>query len=225
MKIWPKWSKAWPACYYINMENIGTIYVIAAASGTGKTSLVKVLVESLDNIVTSISYTTRPKRSAERDGENYFFIDQKQFEQMIANQEFLEYAQVFGHYYGTSRKWVEDKIQAGIDVILEIDWQGAEQVKTSIPESIGIFILPPSIPELQRRLTTRNQDATQVIKERLVKASEEISHCGEFDYIVVNDEFDVALVDLRSIIRSQRLRSHMQLIKWHDLLAKLTKTG
>jgi guanylate kinase len=207
------------------MENIGTIYVIAAASGTGKTSLVKVLVESLDKIVTSISYTTRPKRSAERDGENYFFINQTQFEQMIANQEFLEYAKVFGHYYGTSKKWVEDKIQAGIDVVLEIDWQGAKQVKQSIPESIGIFILPPSIPELQHRLTTRNQDVAQVIKERLAKASEEISHCGEFNYIVVNDEFDVALVDLRSIIRSQRLRSNMQRIKWHDLLAKLTKTG
>lgn len=207
------------------MENIGTIYVIAAASGTGKTSLVKVLVESLDNIVASISYTTRPKRSAERDGENYFFINQEQFEQMIANQEFLEYAKVFGNYYGTSRKWVEDKIKAGSDVILEIDWQGAEQVKKSIPESIGIFILPPSIPELQRRLTTRNQDVAQVIEQRLTKASDEISHCGEFDYIVVNDEFDVALVDLRSIIRSQGLCSNMQLIKWHDLLAKLTKRG
>jgi len=205
------------------MENVGTIYVIAAASGTGKTSLVKALAEVLDRIVTSISYTTRPKRSGEHEGENYFFIEHSKFEQMIARQEFLEYAKVFGNYYGTSRQWVAEKTKTGSDVILEIDWQGAKQIKALMPNSISIFILPPSTQELQRRLETRNQDAAKVIAQRLAQAGDEISHCAEFDYIVVNDKFEEALSDLQSIIRCQRLRANIQGYKWHNLLAKLTK--
>jgi guanylate kinase len=197
-------------------KNIGTVYVIAAASGTGKTSLVKALAESLDNILTSISYTTRPKRDNERDGENYFFVSLEQFEKMITRHEFLEYAKIFGHYYGTSKKWVEQQLANGTDVILEIDWQGAEQIKKLLPDSIGIFILPPSIEELQRRLHTRNLDDAKIIAERLSAASDEINHAAEFDYIVINDKFDVALADLQAIIHAQRLRKDRQLINQHS---------
>lgn len=200
----------------------GTVYIIAAASGTGKTSLVGVLVESLSNIITSISYTTRPRRASERDGESYFFIDEAEFKRMIKAGEFLEYAEVFGHYYGTSHLWVEQQIKQGTDVILEIDWQGAEQVKKLMPNCVSIFILPPSIQELKRRLTTRNQDEPEVINRRLAAAHEEISHCFEYDYIVVNDKFDVALVDLRSIIRAQNLVKAAQLIQQRKLIEQLT---
>jgi guanylate kinase len=205
------------------MKNIGIIYVIAAASGTGKTSLVKELVESFDHIVTSISYTTRGKRSGERSGENYFFVSTEEFEHMIAKQEFLEYAKVFGDYYGTSRNWVEEHINKGIDVILEIDWQGGQQIKKLLPNSISIFILPPSLQELRHRLETRRQDDATIINKRLAAASEEISHCKDFDYIVVNDKFDEALADLRSIIRSQRLYKDIQLEKHCKLLKELMK--
>ena len=204
-----------------NKLHTGNIYIIAAASGTGKTSLVKMLTESLDNIVTSISHTTRPKRVNERNGENYFFVTKNHFEDMITRNEFLEYAKVFGHYYGTSKAWVDEQLQQGIDVILEIDYQGAAQVKHLIPDSIGIFILPPSMQELRRRLETRNLDDSEIIEQRLMAAKDEISHAPGFDYIIVNDQFDVALVDLRSIIRSQRLRKEIQLINQQQLLAEL----
>ncbi len=203
----------------------GNIYIIAAASGTGKTSLVRVLVESLDNVITSISHTTRPKRSNEIDGENYFFVDQAEFARMHEQNTFFEHAKVFGNDYGTSRTWVEQQLNKGLDVILEIDWQGAEQIKTLIPSSISIFILPPSIAELQRRINSRNQDSEKIITNRLAAAHEEIAHCKDFDYIVINDKFDVALVDLRSIIRSQRLFASVQLQKQQKLVAELTQKG
>ncbi len=201
----------------------GNIYIIAAASGTGKTSLVRVLVESLDSIITSVSHTTRPKRSNEIDGENYFFVDQDEFTRMNEQNAFLEHAKVFGNHYGTSRIWVEQQLNQGLDVILEIDWQGAEQIKTVIPSSISIFILPPSIAELQRRINSRNQDSERIITNRLAAAHEEIARCKDFDYIVINDKFDVALVDLRSIIRSQRMLTPVQLQKQQKLVAELTK--
>jgi guanylate kinase len=204
------------------MLSKGTVYIIAAASGTGKTSLVKVLVESLDNIMTSISYTTRPMRPGEREGESYFFVSVEEFERMIGAGEFLEYATVFGYHYGTSRLWVEQQIKKGIDIILEIDWQGAQQVKSLIPNCVSIFILPPSMLELRRRLEARNQDHEQVIKKRLAAAHEEIGHCREYDYIVVNDKFDVALVDLRSIVRSQNLTREVQIFQQQKLIAELT---
>ncbi|KPJ68136.1 MAG: guanylate kinase [Coxiella sp. DG_40] len=203
------------------MKNIGTIYIIAAASGTGKTSLVKKLVEFFDNIVASVSYTTREKRSGECNGENYFFVGKEEFKHMISGGEFLEYAKVFGDYYGTSRNWVKNHINKGIDVILEIDWQGAQHVKKLLPNSISIFILPPSLQELRSRLETRKQDNATIIDRRLSAASEEISHCKDFDYIVVNDKFEDALADLRSIIRSQQLRKDVQLEKYCELLKKL----
>ena len=205
------------------MKTKGNVYIIAAASGTGKTSLVKVLIESLDDIAISISHTTRPKREDEREQESYFYINEDEFKQMIANNEFLEYAKFLDNYYGTSRSWVEQQLKNGIDVILEIDWQGARQIKQQLPESISIFILPPSKEELQRRLENRNQDDKNTIVKRLSVAHKEIANCFDFDYIVINDKFDVALVDLRSIIRSQRLRKEVQIIKYNNLLAELTK--
>ena len=205
------------------MQIIGNVYIIAAASGTGKTSLVKVLVESLNDIAISISHTTRPMRSNEREQESYFYISEQEFQKMIAQNEFLEYAKVFDHYYGTSKQWVEQQIKKGNDVILEIDWQGALQVKKYFPQSVSIFILPPSKEELRCRLEKRNQDDKAIIAKRLAAAHEEIARCADFDYIVINDQFDVALVDLRSIIRSQRLQKKVQMIKYQDLLAELTK--
>jgi guanylate kinase len=205
------------------MKIMGNLYIIAAASGTGKTSLVKVLVESLDDIAISISHTTRPIRSGEREKESYFYINEQEFKNMIAQNEFLEYAKVFDHYYGTSKKWVEQQIKNGNDVILEIDCQGAAQVKQQFPQSISIFILPPSKDELRRRLETRNQDDKAIIAKRLAATHEEIAQCSNFDYIVINDKFDIALVDLRSIIRSHRLQKKAQINKYSDLLAELTK--
>jgi guanylate kinase len=199
------------------------IYIIAAASGTGKTHLVNELVTTLDYIMISISYTTRPRRPNERDGENYFFINEAEFKDMIQKGKFLEYAKVFGNYYGTSRKWVEAQIKNGLDVILEIDWQGAQQIKKLMPHSISIFILPPSIAELRQRLLKRNQDAQKVIDQRIAAAHEEIAHCPEFDYIVVNDKFAEALLDLRAIIHAQRLVKDVQVVKQQKLLAELTQ--
>ncbi|MCK4870736.1 MAG: guanylate kinase [Gammaproteobacteria bacterium] len=206
------------------MQQQGTIYVIAAASGTGKTSLVEVLVESLDSIITSISFTTRPRRPGEQDCEHYCFVNDEKFQQMIVDDDFLEYADVFGHYYGTSKSWVAKQLHNGNDVILEIDWQGAKQVKELFPNCISIFILPPSMQELRRRLEKRQQDDQSVIEKRLSMAHDEIMLCDTFDYLVVNDKFDVALVDLRSIVRSHRLSMDAQLGKHRELLAELTKT-
>lgn len=196
------------------------IYIIAAASGTGKTSLVDAVVEGLDNIEISVSHTTRPKRESERNGENYYFVDQAEFEAKIKAEGFLEYAKVFKHYYGTPRKWVEDQLTKGKDVILEIDWQGAFQVKKLRPDAVMIFILPPTMQELRKRLEKRNQDDATIIEYRLGIARSEIEHCPEFDYIVVNDQFDVAVKDLRSIIHSHRLLTEEQLGKQRKLLAE-----
>lgn len=202
---------------------IGNVYIIAAASGTGKTSLVKFLIESLDDIAISISHTTRPMRKDEREQESYFYVSEQEFKKMIDQNAFLEYAKVFDHYYGTSKEWVEWQIKKSKDVILEIDWQGAQQIKQQYPQSISIFILPPSKEELRRRLESRNQDNQDVIAKRLAAAHEEIAHCSDFDYIVINDKFDIALVDLRSIIRSHRMQKKVQIIKYQNLLAELIK--
>jgi guanylate kinase len=185
----------------------GTIYIISAASGTGKTTLVKELAKALPNIIISISHTTRPKRPNEQDGKDYFFITEIEFKTMQINGIFLESAEVFGNYYGTSYAWLKEQLQKGIDVILEIDWQGAEQVKKISPyNSISIFILPPSLEILEKRLLARKQDTKDIIQKRLAAASSEIKHAQDFDYIVVNDRLDLALNDLVSIVKTQRLR-------------------
>lgn len=198
-----------------------TLYIIAAASGTGKTSLTKALVQSLPNIKISISHTTRPKYPQEIADQSYFFVAEHTFRQMVAAQEFLEYAQVFGHYYGTSRVWVEEQLNQGYDVLLDIDWQGAAQIRKLHPRCESIFLLPPSPEELRRRLQQRKRDDVATIENRLNLASSEIAHYAEFDYIVINDNFEQALKDLQAIICANRLRQNRQAIEYATLLKKL----
>lgn len=201
----------------------GSLYVIAAPSGGGKTSLVRALISTLDHVKVSVSYTTRPSRPKDVEGVDYFFVTRDQFKEMIAENVLLEYALVYGNYYGTSRQWVETQLAAGFDVILEIDCQGADSIFRLFPESIGIFILPPSPEELTRRLQNRNQDASSEISRRLAEASSEIAHYAAFDYLVVNRDFDEALADLLAIFRSQRLTQPLQAIKEAPILAKWLK--
>lgn len=189
----------------------GSLYIISAPSGTGKTSLVKALLESLEKIRVSISHTTRPKRSAEMDGVNYYFVTPTEFRRMISEELFLEHALVYDHYYGTSRQWVEDTLAQGTDVILEIDCQGALQVKSLFPKSISIFILPPNKETLRKRLEGRGQDAPAVIEKRLIEAAQEVHHSHHYDYVVVNDQFEIALSDLRSIVRAEHCRAAVQM--------------
>lgn len=200
---------------------IGSLFTIAAASGSGKTSLVKALTDSMDNLQVSISHTTRPLRIGEEQGCHYFFISKQQFLNMIAANEFLEHAEVFGHYYGTSKSWVEEKLYAGIDVILEIDWQGTAQIRKQFPHSTSIFILPPSINALRERLVKRQQDSIEVIERRLAMASSEIAHCTQFDYLVINDHFEKAFMDLRAIISAKRLECAIQRKRHGKLLEDL----
>ncbi|HTM62879.1 MAG TPA: guanylate kinase [Gammaproteobacteria bacterium] len=203
------------------MNQIGNLYVIAAPSGTGKTSLVKALLNYVKNLRVSISHTTRPIRPSEQDGINYFFIDKQTFTEMVKRKEFLEHATVFDHYYGTSKKWVEEQLQGGIDVILEIDWQGHQQIKKIFPQSIGIFILPPSLDDLQERLLNRAEDNPDVITKRLADAHETVSHINEFEYVVVNDDFNQAASDLKTIIMAGRLLVRSQMRRYEGLIAYL----
>ena len=203
------------------MADLGNLYVIAAPSGTGKTTLVEALIDALPKLTVSISHTTRPKRPNEQQGISYYFVDNAEFKRMIDHGDFLEYATIFEHFYGTSKRWVEDTLKKGIDVILEIDWQGHQQIRKLFTESISIFILPPSIEDLKDRLMKRNQDKPDVIKKRLADAKETISHIGEFDYVVVNDDFVSALHDLRIIIEAGRLSQKRQCAKYADLIADI----
>ena len=185
--------------------NIGKLYIIAAPSGAGKTSLVKAMVESTPHVRVSVSHTTRGIRPGEQDGVNYHFTSVEGFRDMLHKGMFLEHAEVFGNYYGTSAHWVREQLHKGEDVILEIDWQGAQQVRRLLPDAVSIFILPPSLDALRERLIGRATDNLSIIERRMSQAVDEMSHYGEFDYLVINDEFDLALRDLQTIIRSQRL--------------------
>ncbi len=201
---------------------IGTLYTIAAPSGAGKTSLVNALVDSLPNLAVSISHTTRPRRPNETNGVDYFFINETQFTDLIEERRFLEHAIVFGNRYGTTKAWVESQLHKGIDVILEIDWQGSRQVRMAIPHHHrGIFILPPSIEALQHRLDGRGQDKPDVIADRMAKARSEMSHYHEYDYVIINDNFSEALLDLQAVIRSRRLKQEYQQSHHKDLLNEL----
>jgi len=200
----------------------GTLFVISAPSGAGKTSLVAEMLKNDAKLGVSISHTTRPMREGEQDGVNYHFVSRDEFEAMIARGDFLEHADVFGNYYGTSQVWVRETLARGEDVILEIDWQGAEQVRRLIPECVSIFIVPPSAEVLRERLTGRGTDAPDVVERRLREATEECSHALEFDYLVVNDDFQVALAVLLAFVRSQRLRMQVQQARHRDLLAGLS---
>ncbi|MEY8205966.1 MAG: guanylate kinase [Bermanella sp.] len=188
----------------------GTLYIVSAASGTGKTSLLKELLEQTQDAVVSVSHTTRAKREGEENGLHYHFVAEEQFTGLIAQGDFLEHAQVFGNYYGTSQSAVASQLAQGLDVILEIDWQGAQQVRRLMPDAVGIFILPPSKEALLSRLQGRGQDSAEVIKGRMEEAVSEMSHYAEFDYLVVNDVFAVALDDLQAIFKAQRLKAKQQ---------------
>ncbi|MBD3656531.1 guanylate kinase [Marinobacter sp.] len=201
----------------------GTLFVISAPSGAGKTSLVAEMLRTDSRLGVSVSHTTRPMRDGEQDGVNYHFVSREEFEAMIARGDFLEHADVFGNYYGTSQVWVRETLGKGQDVILEIDWQGAAQVRRLIPECVSIFIVPPSAGVLRERLVGRGTDAPDVVERRLSEAEEECRHAVEFDYLVVNDDFQVALQDLLAIARSHRLRMEAQQVRYGDLLARLSQ--
>jgi len=191
-------------------HSYGLLIVVAAPSGTGKTSLVRGLLDNLKDISLSISYTTRPQRTNEVDGQDYCFVSVQKFQSMIDNNAFLEYATVFGNYYGTSRKCVERNLEQGLDVLLELDWQGARQIQHRFAKSVSIFFLPPSREALEQRLLRRGQDDPEVIVRRNNAAVEEMSHYQEFDYLVVNDDFNTALSQLICIVRAERLRQPRQ---------------
>lgn len=207
------------------MANRGKLFVIAAPSGAGKTSLVRALMERRPALRFSISYTTRKQRPTERDGHDYFFVDKQQFEGMVAAGEFLEHARVFDNYYGTSRAQVERILDQGQDVLLEIDWQGAQQIRRALPECRSIFVLPPSREALEQRLRNRATDSDEVIGRRLRDSIADLSHWSEFDYIVVNDDFAQATADLEAIVTSQGERLRRDRAELQGLIAKLLNQG
>ena len=199
------------------------LIVIAAPSGAGKTSLIEALLKDSTDMKfnLSISYTTRKKRINEKDGESYLFIDKKEFERMLENKDFLEHAEVFGNFYGTSKSWVEEQLKEGKKILLELDWQGAVQVKSAYPSAVTIFILPPSYKDLELRLIERDLDKKVVIEKRLAEAKKEIEQGQSFDFLVVNDEFEKALRDLKYIVRQNKelpkerkaiVKSHLQVL-------------
>ena len=191
----------------------GSLFLVSAPSGAGKTSLVNAALEADYQLVVSVSHTTRPARGGEVDGENYFFVSDDQFVQMIDEGKFLEHANVFGKQYGTSKAEVAAKRALGQDVILEIDWQGAQQVREAIPDAISVFVLPPSMEELAARLTSRGEDTAQSIEKRLGEAKRDMSQAIHFDYLVINADFETALQDVASIVHAARLTRVVQLQK------------
>jgi len=199
----------------------GSLYIISAPSGAGKTSLVNALLASTPTLEVSVSHTTREKRPGEKNGVHYFFIDLAAFEAMRDQQAFLEHAKVFDNYYGTSRQAIESKLNIGIDIILEIDWQGAQQIRKIYPNSTSIFIIPPTKDALEQRLRSRGQDDEGIIARRMRDAVTEISHHNEFDYLVVNDNFSQAQEELRAIVIERRLRLEAQSLRHAQLLGQL----
>ncbi len=197
------------------------LFTISAPSGAGKTSLVRALLEKNPDVVVSVSHATRPMRPGETDGEDYHFVAVDEFERMVAGDAFLEHAQVFDNYYGTSEQAVRDLLAQGKHVILEIDWQGARQVRAKIPQTIPIFILPPSREELRDRLVGRGTDNVAVIERRMAAADEEMSHYSDADFLVINDQFEQALHELESIIVSQSLTTERQIARYPDLIASI----
>ena len=200
----------------------GNLFIITAASGAGKTSLVKELLVKDSQIKLSVSHTTRQPRLGEQNGVHYHFVNEVEFLQILNAGGFLESADVHGAKYGTAQSGVDNALQVGYDVILEIDWQGAAQVRNIYPQSISIFILPPSLEALEQRLNDRGQDSVEVINKRVAAAHEEMRHVVEFDYVTINDKFDVALQDLLAIIRASRLKTQSQLLRHAALVQKLT---
>jgi guanylate kinase len=197
------------------------LFIIAAPSGAGKSSLISALLQHDPAVRLSISYTTRPPRPGEADGREYHFVSREAFEAMIASGDFLEHANVYGNLYGTSKSWIEQTLAGGLDVILEIDWQGAKQVRRLFTDSVGIYILPPSLEVLEQRLRGRQQDKMDVISARLAAAQDDMSHLGEFDYVIINNDFQEALADLGAIFRAARLTREKQQVRHAELIHKL----
>jgi guanylate kinase len=203
----------------------GTLYIISAPSGAGKTSLVKALLQANIDLSLSISYTSRQPRPEEIEGRDYHFVTRQVFEQKLQEDEFLESAELYGNFYGTSKKWINETMMSGRDILLEIDSHGARQVRAVFPAAVGIFVLPPSLEVLEMRLRHRAQDSLEAISRRLAAAREELSHAGEYNYIIINDKLDRALQDLKCIVQVERLKTAKQLVRHHGLLAQLTRTS
>lgn len=201
--------------------SLGNVFIVAAPSGGGKTSLVKKLVNTLTDIEVSISHTTRSIRPNEKEAIDYFFVNEAEFTTMVNNHAFIEHAQVYGHYYGTSVAQINARLRAGMDVVLDIDWQGAQQIKAIFPHAISIFIIPPSLNILQQRLQDRQQDNEQIISLRMQRAQHELSHMAEFDYLIVNEQFDKAADELQAIVIANRLTHRRQSQKIRKLLSFL----
>ncbi len=199
----------------------GTLYIVSAPSGAGKTSLVKALVDAQPQARVSVSHTTRAMRPGEVDGVNYHFVSREEFLARLERNEFLEHAEVFGNLYGTSQRWLEQTLAEGYDLILEIDWQGAQQVRRLMPQAKSIFILPPTQEALRQRLNNRGQDSDEIIEKRMREAVSEMSHYVEYDYLVINDDFAHALIDLQSIFRANQLKQQAQQQRHARLLSEL----
>jgi guanylate kinase len=199
----------------------GTLFIVSSPSGGGKTSLVKALLESERDVHLSISHTTRAARPGEVNGRDYHFVATTEFQRMLEVGEFLESAVIYGNHYGTSQKWIERERAQGRDVLLEIDWQGAQQVRKLMKAVVSVFIVPPSPAVLEARLKGRGQDSAEVIARRLAAARDEMSHASEYDYVIINEEFSRAALDLRSIVRAERLRLARQLARHGDLFNRL----
>ena len=200
----------------------GNLFIVCAPSGAGKTTLVAELLKADRGLRLSISYTTRPARAGEVDGREYHFVSEQTFHEMAAAGAFLESAHVHGNYYGTSQPWINEQRAAGADILLEIDWQGAAQVRKMMPDAIGIFILPPSFEALVSRLNARAQDPPAVIARRIAAARAEISHVSDFKYVIINDKFDDAVLDLVCIVRARRLLASSQMARHRDLINRMT---
>ncbi len=206
------------------MAHLGTLYIVSSPSGAGKSSLLSALLARFNDdqrMQLSISHTTRGMRPGEADGVHYHFVDKSEFQAQIDRGAFFEWAEVFGNYYGTSRETIERCLDQGIDVFLDIDWQGARQIRDQLPEARSIFILPPSLPILEQRLHGRGQDSDEVIRHRMAQAVAEMSHYDEYDYLIVNDDFETSLQQLASIIRAERTRLAAQRLRHADLLDRL----
>ena len=195
----------------------GSLFIVSAPSGAGKSSLTATLLEDDSEVQMSVSYTTRASRPGEVDGRDYHFVEKAEFMRMLERGEFLESAEVHGNHYGTSEAWIREQRAAGHDILLEIDWQGAQQVRRLVPDTIGIFILPPSVAELEQRMRRRGQDSEDVVRRRIAVAADEMSHAAEFEYVIINNDFEEARRDLVSIVRASRLVYSRQLARRPDV--------
>ena len=199
----------------------GNVFIVSAPSGAGKTSLVRALLDADPQVKLSVSYTTRAPRPGEAGGQHYHFVDSNAFMVMLNRGDFLESAEVYGNHYGTSQRWIETQLALGLDILLEIDWQGAIQVRKLVPQAISIFIIPPSVQALKARLTGRGQDSEAVIAKRVAAAREDMAHFSEFDYVIINDDFAAAAADLQAVVKASRVQLAKQMLRHGTLIENL----